>query len=259
MIRIRSSPDVLDSFTTPKVERLKKQLCEKVANCEELTNDDIDDSVWKTQEVKNALFASQKRKCCFCENKRAKKREFDGEHFRPKLGVTEEPEHLGYWWLAYEWNNIFYACKPCNQEFKKNQFPITGERAFNKDDSLQNEQPLLIHPTDENPEEFIGFDWQMAYGKLVKATGIDDNNRGNETIRITGLNRLELMEERAESVTLLEDAAYLMEYYSRNKGETIIQRYGEKIRELTSSNRRFAGFNRAFFRARGLGQYISDD
>jgi len=95
MIQIKNRPGFLSSFSNPRVENLKEHLRDKVAKGESLTNKDIDAAVWKTQEVRDTLIKTQNRKCCFCENKRAKKREFDGEHFRPKLSVTGE-DHPGY-------------------------------------------------------------------------------------------------------------------------------------------------------------------
>ncbi len=259
MIQIKNRPNTLPTFSGLRVENLRNKLREKIAKGETLTNHDIDAKVWKAQEVRNALIQSQNRKCCFCENKRAITREFDGEHFRPKLGVSEDLEHLGYWWLTYEWSNIFYACKTCNEEYKKMHFPIRGKRARNEGDSLDDELGVLVHPQNENPEDFIGFDWQQAYGKLVKAIGLDPDNRGNETIRIVGLNDLQLMEERAESIKLLQDASNAMNRYLETSNVFKIPYQAELIRELTSSNRRFAGFNRAFFRASGLGPYVAID
>jgi uncharacterized protein (TIGR02646 family) len=90
----------------------------------------------------------QHRKCCYCERKRDKNRESDIEHFRPKADVTEADEvHKGYWWLAYEWPNLFFSCRHCNQEHKKNHFPVANQHAVGPTDSLLAEGALLIDPT----------------------------------------------------------------------------------------------------------------
>lgn len=258
MIQIKNRPRTIASLSNQKVEDLKKQLREKIATGKVLTNKDIDDTVWKTKKVRDTLIASQNRKCCFCENIRAIKREFDGEHFRPKLGVTGE-NHNGYWWLAYEWTNIFYACKTCNQQYKKNHFPILGKRANNESDSLEGEKAVFINPETENPENYIGFDWQQVYGRFVKATGLDPENRGNETIRIIGINDPQLMEERAETLKLLQDASDSMKRYLENNNTNKIRVQARLIFELTLAKKRFAGFHRAFFRSAGLGEYIAND
>ncbi len=259
MIQIKNRPAHLQTFSTQQVETLRNALRAKIARGEVITNADVNDKIWKTQEVRDALISSQNRKCCFCENLRAVLREFDGEHFRPKLGITGEPNHPGYWWLAYEWSNIFYACKTCNQEYKGNQFPIRGIRAVSEGDSIIAEMGILINPQDENPEDYIGFDWQHSYGKFVRAYGIDDDNRGSCTIKIVGLNNGNLMQERAESIKLLQDASDAMKKYLDQPNAYKIQKQKEIIEELTSAKRRFAGFNRTFFRAVGLGEFVSND
>ena len=52
-------------------------------------------------------------KCAYCESDLGDN--LDVEHFRPKGGVTEEPGHSGYWWLAHDWTNLLPSCTPCNQ------------------------------------------------------------------------------------------------------------------------------------------------
>lgn len=53
------------------------------------------------------------------------------EHFRPKGGWRQSPgqpiEQPGYYWLAYEWSNLFLACGPCNSRHKRNLFPLTDQ------------------------------------------------------------------------------------------------------------------------------------
>jgi uncharacterized protein (TIGR02646 family) len=66
----------------------------------------------------------QEGKCCFCE------REYECkwstvEHFRPKTvanrgdGIVD----VGYWWLAYDFANLYFACQNCNSP-KKDHFPL---------------------------------------------------------------------------------------------------------------------------------------
>ncbi len=259
MIQIKNRPDNLNTFQTQRVIDLKNALRLKVADGIKPNNSDIDDKIWKTDEVRDALFNSQKKKCCYCERKRAKKREFDGEHFRPKLEITEDRNHWGYWWLAYEWSNIFYACKVCNQQYKKNHFPVNGIRAREESDSLNVEEAVLINPESENPEQFIGFDWQKSYYKYVLAVGLDHENRGYQNIVIFGLNDLDLMEERAEHLTMLEDVAHATIHFQRTNNQTMLVKQNDKIRKLTYPCKKFSGFHRAYFRGMGLGDFVFND
>ncbi len=257
MIRIQRQTDIPATLQSAKINAAKMELQEKFSRGEEIQSSDFHSEYWRAQDVKDALFNSQRSKCCFCENIRSSRREFDAEHFRPKAGIDEDPGHPGYWWLGYEWSNLLYACKPCNQKYKRNQFPISGTRAYRPDGNLENEYPMLINPIEENPEDFIGFDWQQAYGKMVKAYGLDP--RGSKTIEIVGLNRHELMEERASHLYGLQAAAKLIIGAQHVNNQDMVAKTVAKIQDMTSSKRRFSAFRRAFFRGQGLGDYIADD
>jgi len=86
------------------------------------------------------------------------------DHHRPKKG--------GYWWLAYEWSNLYILCTPCNRH-KRGTFPIgnekakapilrqaDGSKAFDMSQfpadcpTLQNENPLYLHPEIDNIDDF---------------------------------------------------------------------------------------------------------
>ena len=65
-----------------------------------------------------------------------------------------------YWWLAYEWANLYFSCEVCNRN-KRNQFPVIGERAPTgaTGRALRKELALLIDPCVDRPE------WYMAYDR----------------------------------------------------------------------------------------------
>lgn len=259
MIRITERTNTPPTLQSHQVVSAKQELNDKASSGETIQSSDFHSAYWRAQDVKDNLFEGQKAKCCYCENFRSPSREFDAEHFRPKAGVAGEPNHPGYWWLAYEWSNLLYACKTCNETYKKTQFPIDGERACRPEDDLDVENPALVNPIDEDPEEFIGFDWQRSYGKMVRAYPLDDNDRGSKTINIVGLNRPELLEERAEIVPFLQDLARGIKVADARDRFDIVEELASKIRLQTSSKRRFTAFHRAFFRAQELGKYIADD
>ncbi|MCA9095257.1 MAG: TIGR02646 family protein, partial [Planctomycetaceae bacterium] len=125
------------------------------------------DKHWGKDDVRTALWEMQHHKCCYCERERDKTRESDIEHFRPKAEVTEVADHPGYWWLAYCWENLFFSCRKCNQEYKKNFFPVADEqkRARTENCDLAEEDPYLIDPTQKDPEEHISFDWYEVKSK----------------------------------------------------------------------------------------------
>ena len=156
---------------------------------------DFDSSLYGAKSVKNALITAQQDKCAFCESKVRHIAHGDVEHYRPKGGVRQNDgdalEQPGYFWLAYAWGNLFFACQLCNQSFKKNLFPLANatNRARSHLDDLTAEEPMLIHPADEEPSAFIGFREEMAFP-------IGDDPRARTTIEVLGLNREELAEFR---------------------------------------------------------------
>jgi uncharacterized protein (TIGR02646 family) len=161
----------------------------------------FDRNIYAHTSVKQALIEAQHKKCCFCE--RLIGVDGDVEHFRPKQAYCQnsgEPlQYPGYYWLAYEWSNLYLACPGCNQRHKRNLFPLEnpGDRSSNHLRKLDREQPLLIDPGQDNPEDYIRFEG-------VSAISINDNPRGNATINLLKLNdRDALKESRRQRLDLL--------------------------------------------------------
>ena len=119
------------------------------------------------------------------------------EHFRPKAGYQQSPEDdlhkPGYYWLAYEWSNLLFSCQICNQQGKKNLFPLANprRRACSHRDEVAAEKPLLIDPAQQDPERFIGFRQEVAFPRNRQRTG-------KVTIEVLGLNREALREKRRD-------------------------------------------------------------
>src|SRR4051812_33987010 len=72
----------------------------------------FDAEIYGAEEVKTALRIAQHDKCCFCESKVPHISPGDIEHFRPKAAVRQRPDgpllRPGYYWLTYEWTNLFF-------------------------------------------------------------------------------------------------------------------------------------------------------
>jgi uncharacterized protein (TIGR02646 family) len=154
-------------------------------------------TLYAARAVKDALLGAQNDKCAFCESWFTHTGYGDVEHFRPKGGTkqkdADELVQPGYYWLAYEWSNLFASCQLCNQQFKKNRFPlkIAKHRARSHRDPIDKEKPLLIDPARLDPTAHIGFREEFAYS-------IADGKEGVATIDTMGLNRDALAEARRE-------------------------------------------------------------
>jgi uncharacterized protein (TIGR02646 family) len=173
---------------------------------------EFDNSLYGAKSVKDALIKAQCGKCAFCESQVRHIAHGDVEHYRPKGGVRQsedEPlEQPGYFWLAYVWENLFFACQLCNQSFKRNLFPLADptRRARSHQDDLAAEEPLLIHPGDDDPTALIGFRGEIAFP-------LDGDSRALASIEALGLNREALVELRfdhLEPFRLLRQALPLL-------------------------------------------------
>jgi uncharacterized protein (TIGR02646 family) len=160
----------------------------------------IKSSIYGQKTVKEQLITDQFGKCCFCEANFTANGFGDIEHFRPKGGYIKKGDdkitYPGYYWKAYDWDNLFFSCQVCNSGFKKNYFPLEDEstRAKNHHDNIDNERPLLVHPSRDNPESHIGFHDEVCH---------PNDDKGKESIAAYGLNRDKLVEARREYLNLM--------------------------------------------------------
>jgi len=169
---------------------------------------DFDRKIYAHRSVKDALVKAGKGKCWFCDSDVKHIAHGDVEHYRPKAGYrqSEEDKELkkpGYYWLAYEWENLLFSCQMCNGH-KANSFPLENpdERAVSHKDDVRKERPLFIDPATEDPEEHIGFREEVAYP-------VGNSKRGHATIEGLGLNRDALLERRKHRYQLLKRLADL--------------------------------------------------
>ncbi|WP_335954656.1 hypothetical protein [Acinetobacter guillouiae] len=149
--------------------------------------------------VAEYLWKAQHHKCCYCEH-RITKSYNDVEHYRPKTNADRSPgcslQH-GYWWLAYTWENLLFACPSCNRSHKRSLFPLdTGSTSLVAETSPPaNEKPLLIDPASINPVEHIQFIHDMIKNQW-RATSRNASLLGKNSIKVYGLNHQDLLELR---------------------------------------------------------------
>jgi uncharacterized protein (TIGR02646 family) len=131
--------------------------------------------VYGSSKVKNALKRIQHNKCCYCEAIFEANYAGDVDHYRPKgaIGSGKNRIRPGYYWLAYLWNNLYYACADCDQYRKRAAFPLVDERrrALDHHANLALENPLILDPGGAtNPRDHVKF-------KLDVPMGISDAGR----------------------------------------------------------------------------------
>jgi hypothetical protein len=152
-----------------------------------------------------ALHAAQHGKCAYCEQPCGVPDELPVEHYRPKAGAQRDPDDpksmdlSRYWWLAWSWENLLFACPTCNGRSRKaSHFPIEGppapigatDRAI-----LDAERPLLLDPSraEDDPRGHIV--WAPINPTAPRAawkwSPIHRSPRGKMTIRVLKLRALE--------------------------------------------------------------------
>ena len=213
------------------------------------TSGDFNKGIYGHKDVKNVLIDIQGYKCCFCESKIGHIDDGDVKHFRPKAGWVQDEEPInkpGYYWLAYEWDNLLLSCGKCNQRFKKNYFPLANnERALSHHDSVDNEEPLFIHPGRENAELFITFNEEIP-------KEVDENVRGYLTIKKLQLDRGLLNEQRKSKLDIVRDIYDLVKgLHEKYPGSELTKEGKIRIERLYNLSQldttEYASMLRAFF------------
>lgn len=140
---------------------------------------------------------AQHCKCCYCERQTPAPFS-DVEHYRPKASANRLPGselRHGYWWLAFTWENLLFACPNCNRSAKNSLFPLDhGSTPLHAEEvPLGGEIPLLLDPGSTiNPVEHIEFVFTATDpdGKDMGwwAQPRNGSRLGDTTISVCGLN-----------------------------------------------------------------------
>jgi len=139
-------------------------------------------------EIKNALRAISFHKCFYCERKLSEQ-EDEVEHY---IEVAARPE------LAFDWLNLYLACKDCNKRKRpSSEIPITA----------------CVDPCNESdqPEAHLSFDAEMI-------RSMSNSQKGLKTIQKYCLDRDDLNLQRLRRLHSFKDV--LLEIRKRQIIET---------------------------------------
>ncbi len=175
---------------------------------------------------------------------------------RRAIRVHAGKNHPGYYWLAYEWKNLYPSCVPCNQKRrdkpiwgdttngivggKGDQFPLSDEktRSTKPRDNIKKEKKLLLDPCENNPER------HLTFGINGEILGLDDY--GEATIGICFLSRRRLKVRRKEKVKESVDIINLLRDLQVARQKAIARKYEQVMKKhLLADNCVFAGVTRA--------------
>lgn len=236
--------------------RAKRQKAE-----EEAADHEPDDGVYADSRVKVALEKLFHDKCAYCESPTAAPSDWDVEHFRPKKKVAKRPDHPGYYWLAYEWTNLYPSCQHCNQARsdrprwgdprpgptggKLDQFPLEdeGTRALGPKDDLKREKRLLLDPCEDQPEDHLRY---TVDGQIIAVAG---DRKGETSIAVFHLERRRLRDARREviaaAIALLK---LIRKSHVEGKQEAMSDLWDLFEKFLLADHRPYAGAARAVVR-----------
>jgi uncharacterized protein (TIGR02646 family) len=178
--------------------------------------DSFNRRIYAANVVKVALLKVHAHKCCYCEKEHIPAN-LAIEHFRPKSGVKQNRkqrvEYPGYFWLAYNWNNLLLSCNDCNTKFKQTPFPLSNpeSRARSHNDDITIERPLFIDPASQDPRTHIRF---------RGAVPVHMTEAGRITIKELGLRRITLRDKRMEKLELLNRCQNIIELAEGNPSNT---------------------------------------
>jgi uncharacterized protein (TIGR02646 family) len=189
---------------TPSAEARGLRDLRAVLAARKLESKDFDEGIYKHADIRDALWAMQHHKCCYCENKYERSYS-DVEHFRPKAAAVRgtepgDPADPGYWWLAYRFENLYFACAICNRSHKRAYFPLeAGSSALAAEDAPPGlEKPLLLDPAAPDLADHLKFVQNL--GGAWRIAPRNRSPRGKTTIKVCGLGRPDLDTLRAEYV-----------------------------------------------------------
>lgn len=206
----------------------------------------FDNKIYGDATVKTSLEAIQNNKCCFCEAKYKHVSSGDVEHFRPKArysqGIGNPLIRPGYFWLAYDWDNLLVSCEVCNRRNKGSYFPLSNpDRRFTSYNSNINlEHPSFINPSLIDPEYHITF-----YKEVPTHTSF----QGAKTISYLSLDRQELNEMRLSKFNDLKalEECYLASIGHPNEAK-IMGIFFKRLREVLLNNGEYYSMVKSNFR-----------
>lgn len=153
---------------------------------------------------REALLRDQGPKCCYCE-KNVQNGQI--EHYRPK-GTCQQVRggakiNPGYYFLVYRWKNLLISCAECNASGQKGiLFPINGPSRATCLTELDQEDPVIINPAFDVPEDHISFNEDIP----IRIT-----DRGQENIDIFKLrDRGDIVNSRRDRFMLYKREKQLL-------------------------------------------------
>ena len=270
--RIRTEKAIPSDFRGQKRVQLNERLIEQKKNgvLDGPSTQKWDASIWK--KAKAQLLRESRNKCAYCETPVTVTAYGDVEHFRPKSV---------YWWLAYSYENYLPSCIVCNQQFKKDAFPLdaagkrwTGPavsarltavrqsalaRKLNPDPlneqegmtqrsftaAIRKEKALIIDPYAEDPSVYLAYEAVVTTRQvLVRAASPAYQPVVDACEQYFGINRNDLADLRFQAYVHYMTYRHLLE--EPRLPETLKKSIRLRLKEMAGEKAAYAGMIRYF-------------
>jgi uncharacterized protein (TIGR02646 family) len=202
-------------------------------------------------EIKSLLLDLFHNKCAYCETPIVRSGHVD--HFRPKVEALEivdkkiKSRAKGYYWLAYEWENLYPVCDWCSSiRGKRNYFPVVGARAqpFATGEELRKEKAVFLDPCHDRPELYLAYQMDGTVRSVLhpdpaereRYEGID---RAAVTIQHLGLNRDQLVHQRRQEAEYFRREVLILVAQLRETKKLDVE-----LAQLTQATQPYAGMRR---------------
>jgi hypothetical protein len=201
---------------------------------------EFDKTLVLNRDVSGALWATANGRCSFCNTAGRQEADLRAHRLRPPqdaVAADGRTSRRHYWWLAYEWENLFLACAVCRTA-QGSKFPTERRRVRvgTRENLAERERPYLIDPTAEDPEPHLAY---LDTGEVVWR-----DERGLVTIETFDLNRPQLVIERREQIDWtrgeIRKAASMIE-------QSRLEEFVYAFLSLYSTDPPFAALRRQFF------------
>jgi len=165
---------------------------------------------WNESDVRGALHAMQGFACVYCQGALDARDRATVDHLRPKKGGPPG----GYFWLAYEFSNLFLACAWCNSR-KGDRFPVEHGAAhitYGGRAQLDTEARLFVDPTCDPVSQWFDIHWQdgeklgVVEARSSLARECIERRRAETCIEVFHLNvDVDLLQDRIQALLAMRD------------------------------------------------------
>lgn len=214
----------------------------------------IDDNSTVWGELKQWLLKLSHQKCWFSEAKDCFSH-WDVEHYRPKKSAKDADgiTHEGYWWLAFDWENL-RICGNAGNRKKGTFFPLrAGCARCAPLGDLRHEDAQLLDPIDEDDPALLSFNLE---GRAIPAAHVTDaweKTRVEESVKRYNLDFQPLMDKRkvvwADCWDRIQEYLKDLAIYRMDKTNVIakhsFKQAAKHIRELMQDDKELSAVARA--------------